>query len=204
MVPKKIVAIGASSCEGKVDIEGGGFVGRLKRWHESIDQHNSVYNLGISGDTTPGMIKRLAVEAPPRRPDLILIQCGINDVIREGSKTAQTRYSFEDIRESITLLITYARAMAPVVFVSVYPIDESRTTPCSWRPINYLLADAREHARITKEVCGQLKIPYVDIFDAWIAGDYLPYLHTDGLHANSTGHERIFRAIQQKLLSVYP
>src|SRR3989344_1664180 len=62
MIPKRIAAIGASYCEGKVDPEGGGFVGRLRSWHESFIQDNHVFNLGISGDTTSDMLKRLEKE----------------------------------------------------------------------------------------------------------------------------------------------
>lgn len=203
-LPKKIVCIGASSCEGKVDIEGQGFVGRLRRYHEAFNQHNSVYNLGISGDVAENMVRRLLVEAPPRKPDLIIIQCGVNDFIRSPEKTSPTRYTPEQVEANVTRLVEEVLKMAPVILVSVYPINEEKTTPCSWRPINYLLEDAKLHAEITKRVAAQKSIPYVDVFGSWIEEDYKKYLYEDGLHAASAGHQKIFEMLKEKLMELYP
>lgn len=203
MIPKKIVAIGASSCEGKVDIEGGGFVGRLRRWHESMSEHNSVYNLGISGDTTEKVLKRISLEIPPRKPDLIIIQCGLNDFIHVGSKDAPYRFTLEQTRTNIMSMISESRKMADVLLVSVFPIDESKTCPCSWRDIYYLERDAQQSAELTKKISVEMAVPYIDAYDAFIKDDYKHYLFTDGLHPNSIGHEKIFQLIRSRLIELY-
>lgn len=203
MLPKKIVCIGASSCEGKVDVEGQGFVGRLRKWREAENQHNSVYNLGISGDTTHEVIARLKTEVPPRKPNLIIVQCGINDFIHEGGRVNPTRFTVAQVETNIGTIIQDAIKTSDVLYVSVYPIDETKTTPCSWRDIYYLADDARRCADISKKVTIEMNIPYVDVYNAFIKEDFKKLLHTDGLHVNSLGHQRIFEMIKIKLLEMY-
>jgi len=205
MIPKKIVAIGASSCEGKVDFEGNGFVGRLKTWHEGFDVHNhQVYNLGIPGDSTTGILKRIISEVSVRKPGLILIQLGINDTRREGSASAPCETSLTKFRANLTELIKKAKSLAEVIFVSVYPIDDSKTTPASWRPIYYFSRDAEKYAQAMKDVCRELKVPYIDIFNQWLKTNYKEkYLYKDGLHANSNGHKYIFEQVKSFLENRY-
>jgi lysophospholipase L1-like esterase len=203
MIPKKIVAIGASSCEGKVDALHGGFVGRLRAWHESLSDHHSVYNLGISGDTTEKVLKRLPLEVPPRRPNLIIVQCGINDFIHVGSKNSPIRFSIQQIQTNISSILTVAKEFADVLFVSVFPIDETKTCPCSWKDIYYLERDAKQCAKISQEIAMSMKVPYVDVYNTFIQEDYKKYLHVDGLHPNSLGHEAIFQMVKSKLIDIY-
>lgn len=203
MLPKKIVCIGASSCEGKVDTEGQGFVGRLRKWREAENQHNSVYNLGISGDMTRQVIARLKTEIPPRKPNLIIVQCGINDFIRDAGHEKPTRSTVEQVETNMRTIIHDAKKTSDVLFVSVYPIDEEKTTPCDWMDIYYLADDARRCADISKRVMTEMNIPYVDVYNTFIKEDYKKLLHTDGLHANSLGHQRIFEMIRDKLLEMY-
>lgn len=204
MLPKKIVCIGASSCEGKVDMDGQGFVGRLRKWRESENQHNSVYNLGISGDMSEDIIRRLKTESPPRKPNLIVVQCGLNDFIRDHNRNNPTRKTLQQIEVNVRTIIQDAKRMTDVLYVGTYPIDETKTTPCSWMDINYLADDARHCADISKKVTTEMNVPYVDVYNAFIKEDYKKLLHTDGLHANSQGHQRIFEMIKDKLLEMYP
>lgn len=203
MVPKRIVIIGSSSAEGKVDPKYGGFAGRLRVWHESIDQHNHVFNLAISGDTTSDMLNRLVPESAPRRPQLIILQHGLNDIIREGSKIAQVANPIFKFKENITSLITQGQSLGDVIMLSVYPINDSLTTPVSWKSIFYLFEDAKIYATAAKNICKNLHIPYVDIFNQWLQIDYKKYLHTDGLHANSLGHKKIFAELVKELKRIY-
>ena len=202
MIPKRIAAIGASYCEGKVDPEGGGVVGRLRSWHESFIQDNHVFNLGISGDTTSDMLKRLEKEMKPRKPDLILVVGGLNDFIRRESKIAKPDNTVEGYEKNIRDLIAKAKNLAPVLFVGVQPVDEARTAPVSWENIYYLLSDAKTATDITKKVCLEMKVPYVDVFGEFMKIDYKKYL-ADGLHPNSQGHQRIFELVKDKLIGVY-
>lgn len=205
MLPHKIVAIGSSSLAGVGDPQGGGFMGRLKKWHESNNFGNLLYNLGISGDTTTGMLKRLTSEASLRKPDLIIIASGLNDTRRIGKKDAPVTTPKDEFRNNITSLIKKGESLCDVVFVSVYPIDDTKTTPLAyWKKDYYYFMDiATEYAAIAKNVCNKENIPYFDVFNKWLETDYKKWLADDGLHANAEGHTRIYEELKNFLKDLY-
>jgi lysophospholipase L1-like esterase len=201
---KRIVAFGASTCEGKVDVEYGGFVSRLRTWMESIRPYNAVYNLGISGNITEQLLARIEQEAIPRKPDLIILQCGLNDFMRKGQIDAPTQSSLDQLTSNIKAIITKAKTISDVLLVSVFPIDESKTTPFHNKDWYYTLADAQIHANLTKAISIEKEIPYIDIFSEFSKVDYKKHLlFTDGLHANAKGHELIFNQIKDYLARNY-
>jgi lysophospholipase L1-like esterase len=102
MIPKRIVVIGGSTVHGQGDPDGGGFVARLRRWHETlIVDSNRVFNLGIGGDGVCEMLARGPGECRVRRPDLIILYPGLNDTRRVGGPDAPPQHSFESIRETL-------------------------------------------------------------------------------------------------------
>jgi hypothetical protein len=84
MPPGRIVIFGSSSICGTADYELGGFVNRFRFWYESIDSSYRVYNMGIWGEQTRGVIDRIAPEASVRRPHLIMVYPGFKDCRRQG------------------------------------------------------------------------------------------------------------------------
>ena len=203
MIPKRIVAIGSSSLYGMVDPDGQGYIGRLRKWLENQNEDYDVFNLGIGGDTTTGMLKRLRSEATIRKPDLILLTSGLNDTRRTGSRKAPATTSIKMFRENIQNLISTARRLCDVVFISVYPIDEKRTTPFKNTKYFYLMADAIEYTGLTEEICKKNNVPYLDIFNQWLKTNYLQYIYDDGLHCNSLGHNFIFEKLKDFLETLY-
>lgn len=203
MIPQRIVAIGASTVYGRVDVEGGGWVGRLRRWHESQHPRNAVFNLGIGGDTSSGFLQRLKLEVPVRRPDLILVSGGSNDAKKVDSRNAPVTTSLPQFEQNIREIIKLGQEIADLVFVSIYPVNESKTTPISWADNYYLLADLRHYAQATKEICEAGKVPYIDIFNEWLKTDYMSLLADDGLHPNSLGHQKIFESVRDFLIDKY-
>lgn len=205
MLPRNIVAIGSSSLFGLVDPKHGGYIGRLKTWYETNDINNKVYNLGISGDTTTGILKRLLNEVSPRKPDLILITTGLNDTRRVRLKESPSTIPIKQFEQNLKLLISEGSKIAKVAFVGVYPIDDSKTTPLSFWKKNYyyLMLDAIAYEKITSSVCKSENIPYLDIFKEWLKQDYTNLLFEDDLHANELGHEKIFQSLKQFLLDLY-
>lgn len=204
MIPERIVVIGASSVQGRVDPKGGGWVGQLRKWHESNARHNAVYNLGIGGNTTRDLLKRLKPECKVRNPDLIIFSLGLNDSRRVGSKTGPNDVSKNQFQMNLTKLIGIAKKMAEVIFISNYPIDDHKTTPIPWAPkYFYLLKDAEQYGNLTKKIILSRNIPYLDIWSEWFKKDYKKLLHKDGLHANSKGHRAIFLSVKKFLEDRY-
>lgn len=89
---KTIVCVGDSLVEGEGDERGlDGWVGRVR---QKLGQRDCrVYNLGIGGDTTLGVLHRMG-EACVRNPDILLVACGLNDV-KVGRESGLSKLSFE-------------------------------------------------------------------------------------------------------------
>ena len=126
MTPTRIIVIGASSVQGRIDPESGGWTGRLRKWHESNTRHNAVYNLGIGGNTTEDLLGRLKSECKARLPDLIIFSLGLNDARRIGSPKAPNDVSPEKFQANIKKLIKISKKITDVVFVGVYPINDKK------------------------------------------------------------------------------
>ena len=206
MLPQRIVAIGSSSLFGLVDPQGGGYIGRLKTWHENQNINNKVYNLGISGDTTTGMLKRFPPEVSIRKPNLILITSGLNDTRKIGGKSKPPTTPVEQFKKNIETLIKKGKTLTDVVFISVFPIDDKKTSPLLyWNHDDYFycMTDAIKYAKIVNSICETERVPYLDIFNEWLHQDYKQWLFEDGLHANAVGHEKIYKSLKSFLLNLY-
>ena len=208
MIPQRIVAFGGSNLFGLIDPKGGGFIGRLKTYHEGQDVHNMVFNLGISGETTTDILKRLLPEAAIRKPDLIIIAIGLNDTKRIGGKTGEITTPKEQFEDNIKMLIKQAQSLSRVILLSHFPPVEEKTAPLTYwnKSYYYLKNDAIKYMQIVKEICDKEKIPYLDIFNKWIKKDYSHLLFIDGIHANEKGHSVIFEDLKAflKQLIVLP
>lgn len=203
-LPQRIVAIGASSCFGKGDPLGGGFIGRFKEWYENDDESESffVYNLGIPGDTVGGILKRIK-EIEVRRPDLIILQTGCNDCLRKEFRDSPSQTSLSDFKKQLTRLIKRLQKISKVIVVSTYPLDEIRTSPVMWAKHYYLLKDVIEYSNATEVIADKLRVTFIDIMTDWLDKEYNLFLSEDGLHANPNGHEYIFQKLRDRFLNNY-
>lgn len=206
MIPRRILAFGASSVFGRVDPEGGGYIGRLKTWHEKNSRNHAVFNLGIGGDTTIDLLSRFLPEATAknRNPNLIIFSIGHNDSRRIGSKNNPNSTELSLFKENIQELLKQAHSLCDVVFVGIHPIDDGKTQPLVGHDFCYLLDDAKSYSYAAKEICEEMGVPYLDIFNKFINKDYKNYLYEDGLHFNSEGHEKVFQELKIFLLKLYP
>lgn len=203
MIPQRIVAIGTSSFFGLGDPQHGGYIGRLKVWHESKNNNNVIFNLGISGntlgETTTQLLQRLVPETKVREPNLILLTSGINDIRRHSSRQNPPITLKEEFRNNIVNMIRQARSLADVIVISTFPIKEKHDSAD-----NYLLpSDLEKYTQIVKTVCQQEKVPYLDIYNEWAKEDYSQFLIEDGVHANEKGHENIFLKLKEFLEKNY-
>ncbi len=75
-----------------------GFAPALERVLNAAGTKASVFNAGVSGDTTAAGAQRLAftLDGLPRKPDLVIVGLGGNDMLR-GLDAAQTRQNLESI-----------------------------------------------------------------------------------------------------------
>ncbi|HYK08191.1 MAG TPA: GDSL-type esterase/lipase family protein [Candidatus Eisenbacteria bacterium] len=204
MIPHRIVAVGTSAFFGYGDLGNGGYIERLKRWHEAQDSKNAVFNLGISGatvgETTTQLLERLIPEASRRMPDLLLLTTGINDVRRPKGKESPPVTSPEQFKKNVHEMIRLSRQLTQnIVFISTIPIKEKHDSLD-----NYLLPeDVKKYASITKNVCEEENIPYLDVYNDWLSQDFERFLFRDGVHSNQEGYQEIFLKLKEFLLIVF-
>lgn len=206
MLPKRIIALGASSVFGRVDPVGGGFIGRLKTWHEKKSpMYNAVYNLGIESETIRDIIERLDKEVPQRKPDAILFSLGSNDSRRVGSKQASPTTSLAAFTQQVITLIKKAQKYTKnIIVVGAYPINDVLTQPLIKTDFYYSLSDLLPYIKETKSICKNMHIPYLDMYRILTrTKNYQKFLYKDGLHCNELGHEKIFKELRKMLIKLY-
>lgn len=204
MIPRRIVAIGTSAFFGVGDPLHGGFIGRLKQWHESKGDDNEFYNLGLSrekiGETTNEILERLVPESKVREPQLILLTSGINDIRRHGNPTAPSLTSLEQFETNIHDMIVKTKSVAKdCIFIGTSPIKDKHD-----RSDNYLLSeDAKTYALVVKKVCEEENVPYFDLYPLFPEETYEQFVTPDGVHPNEKAHEIIFEKLKEFLLKLY-
>jgi lysophospholipase L1-like esterase len=212
--PLKIIALGDSLVYGFGDPEGGGWVERLRRqWMSSEHSGHVLYNLGIRGDRVSQVSERLEQEfryrgeLRNRVPDLIILSVGVNDSARLRNIDGKNYTPFIEFQAEIEGLLIRSRQLCPVLFVGMTPVNETKMPFLDCFYYNH--QDQYLYKEATKSACQRLGIPYLDIFDIWMAkGDnwVRSQLSDDGLHPNSQGYQSLLQEVLswEPILQILP
>lgn len=203
--PLKIVALGDSLVYGFGDFVGGGWVERLRRkWMSPENSGHVLYNLGIRGDRTIQVYQRLEQEFSCRGelrnslPDLILLSVGVNDSPCLGKKEGKPFTDFTEFPTQIDNLLDLAQSFCPVIFIGMVPVDETKMPFLDCLYYSHL--NQYRYKEATKRACQNRQIPYLDIFDLWLARgeDWIKeQISADGLHPNVQGYQTLLQDILQ-------
>jgi lysophospholipase L1-like esterase len=206
----RVLVFGDSITQGFWDTEGG-WVARLRKHYDERqlkDLTNNdepvIFNLGISGDFTEGVIKRFENEFNarswrwPNEEFTFIFAIGINDTITIDGKewSRPERYSSE-----LYNLIELAKSKSnKILFIGLTPVDESRANGRPGKPKMYnneriILFDNALEKACQRNHVNYLK-PYEKIKAEMVNGNKL---FDDGLHPNNEGHELIFQLVQPEL-----
>lgn len=155
------------------------------------DTGMEVRNLGISGDTTGGMLARLqnltgvVCHGSPENMPVLLIMGGSNDIFYAGTDVGA--------RANIGAMIHQAMAahMLPVVGIPLPIAPED--APKGWGKIadfHKAAAQIEAYSRWLKDFCAAFGISYVDFRQDFLdaQGNVRRELFVDGLHPNAAGH----------------
>lgn len=201
--PLRIIAIGDSVIYGYGDYIGGGWVERLRRqWMSPGNRDRVLYNLGVRGDRVSNVYRRLKLEFDSRgelrnkRPDAIILSVGTNDSPRLGKVNGKFYTEFPDFQKHIAELLDLASALAPVLFIGMIPVNESKMPFLDCLYYNHL--DQYRYKEATLQACQERNIPYLDIFDLWLSRGET-WLNAqycdDGLHPNVEGYENLLNDV---------
>ena len=108
-----------------------------------------------------------------------------------------------EFQQAMKLLISEAQTVAPVLMMTGFPFDETRTTPYPGTESFYLLKDAEVYTNIVRTVCAESAVPVLDYFDLWSKRAQGDLLAEDGLHANPSGHQLLFEQLRDFLSDTY-
>lgn len=207
----RILVFGDSITQGFHDQESGGWCNRLiievmKREVESNYEYNkSVINLGISGDRTGDVLKRVKSETEARvlkyaasDYDVLLLAVGVNDS-QFVMDTRKNEVSVEEVIQNLKEILKQTKGfVGKVVLLGIAPVFDNRIQPMVWKATHgYANEDiARYNAAIQSfaEENGCLFINMDDVY-----GEESDTCLPDGIHPNAEGHRRIYEKVKNAL-----
>ncbi|MGU3377156.1 SGNH/GDSL hydrolase family protein [Chryseobacterium sp. M5A1_1a] len=184
---------GDSITYGEYDGVFGGWVDILKRYalqkfHEGNGDELILYNLGIGGETTEGLLKRMPTELGARNSadgNLVFIGYGANDLaIKEGIQVVEP----ETFKNNITTAVQHAKQFSNDIYlVSILPvsqkIDGVEVSSGKLRTNNEVVI----YNQILKEIAADQSLKYIDFYTAFLE-DKEFLLSADGVHPNEKGY----------------
>ncbi|MEG4915330.1 SGNH/GDSL hydrolase family protein [Microcoleus sp. B7-D4] len=200
---RKIVTVGDSITEaGKYP---GGYVWLLQRYLSALypDRQIEIVNAGISGNKATDMQARFQKDAIDQKPDLVMINVGVNDVWHAffdfqnrqfyPQGKLPTGVPLAEYREKITQMVLAAKAAGiRVILLSPTPIGENLDGPENRRLQEYIAA-MREIALQNQCLFIDLNGPCREVIGTYQkhAGKTLNLLAADGVHPNPSGYRII-------------
>jgi lysophospholipase L1-like esterase len=153
-------------------------------------------NLGISGDTTTNLLKRIKTETEARQwPGeriIVIVAIGTNDdALSQHDRVEPNLSKIVEILDSIaddTLLIGNTAC------------DEKLTRPVFWTDVHYKNDDLQKTEKIIEKIAKKYQKNFIPIFEQFKGRlDSGDNLLADGLHPNDDGHELIYQIVKPKL-----
>ncbi|MFA6073566.1 MAG: GDSL-type esterase/lipase family protein [Candidatus Woesearchaeota archaeon] len=191
----RICIWGSSIAKGAGDPFRGGWVERLRNDFDKNMNDVSVYNLGISGNTSDLLVKRFNVEYDARLPSIVIIGIGLNDSAFFGKRT-KPWVNLTKYEKNLYKLYNKAKKKSKVIFVTLTPVDESKTMPIPWREELYYSNDMiSKYNEKLKLFCEKNSVSIINLEGLLTKKDMM-----DGLHPNSEGHRKIYVIVKKFLI----
>lgn len=181
-----VVAFGDSLYAGYGLDAGEGFAPELQRQLAARGTSVTVFNAGVSGDTSGAGQLRLAftLDGLPKRPDLVIVGLGGNDLLR-GIEPAQTRQNLTAIltelqRRDIPVMLTGMRA-----------------------PPNMGAEYVRDFESIYTDLAARFDAPLYPFFFEGIYGNSTLFL-PDGIHPTAAGIDVVVERVAPLVAEALP
>ncbi len=150
---------------------------------------NSFSN-GISGYTSSQLLLILPKYIQEIKPNIITIQCGLNDCNYWVTDKGFPRVSKECYRNNLNKMIDLANKfeIEKIIFIGSHPVTKKILGPMT------LEKSRQEYNKIFIEVAQNRKITYIDIESQF--ENINEYLLIDGVHLNKKGHIKYAEIIE--------
>jgi lysophospholipase L1-like esterase len=199
----RILVFGDSITQGFGDTEGG-WVERFRHDYDvetikdlrANTNYPTIFNLGISGDTTTNLLKRIESETEarlwPGERIIVLIAVGTNDdALSQHDSVGPNLSKMIEILDPVT---------DDILLMGNTACDEKLTRPVFWADVHYKNEDLHKTEQIIKATANKHSKKFIPIFDRFKEElDKGKNLLADGLHPNNEGHELIFHIVKPEL-----
>ncbi len=183
---------GDSITYGEYDGVFGGWVDILKRF--ALQKYNEgsdeliLFNLGIGGETTDGLVKRIPYEMAARNAadgNIIFIGYGANDLaVKEGNYIVTPEQFQANILTAVQLAKQYAQ---DIYLISILPISQSIDGVVAASGKLRTNDEILIYNQILKNIAAENSLYYVDFHSAFL-DDKEVLLSADGVHPNEKGY----------------
>lgn len=199
-----IYAFGDSITYGAWDIEKSGWVARLRQFLDDLQDKNPdyyalLYNLGIPGETTDGLVNRFENELTARKrhnhDSIFIFAFGANDVAYLVEEN-RFRVSKEKFGENLAQVIEKTQGITKkILLINTLPVvEEKNSVPRNGK--TRLNKHIEEYNQVLQELADKYDVKLIDVFSKFAEQDYKKlFVPDDGLHPNSEGHRIMFETI---------
>ncbi|MDE5756651.1 MAG: hypothetical protein K2I23_06135 [Clostridia bacterium] len=154
----------------------------------------TVYNRGISGDTSDKLLERLQDNALNIAPQNLVVLVGTNDLSR--------KISADIICDNICKVIDKSKEaeVEKIIICSLLPVNKAINSNMVGTRKN---SDIKEVNAKLKNICQQKKVVFVDLYTIFEDkdGNFDKKYTYDGLHPNASGYIVITAALKEVLNS---
>lgn len=183
---------GDSITYGEYDGVFGGWVDILKRY--ALQKYNEgsneliLFNLGIGGETSEGLVKRIQNEMTSRNSadgNIVFIGYGANDLaVKDRIQMVDTN----QFKTNIEIAIQKAKEFSnEICLVSILPISERIDSKISATGKIRTNEDVLFYNQILKNIATENSLIYIDFHSAFLKDKEI-LLSKDGVHPNEKGY----------------
>lgn len=178
---------------------------RAFMWTNPVTETFAFYNLGLGSQTTEQIASRYDLQVLPLRPDILVLQAGINDLKTIPLFPERKQHIIQRCKDNLTEIVQKAISDgSTVVLTTIFPLGEI--------PLERRLVWSEDVAFAIDEVNVYLKSlggPSVIILDTEqiLAGEngiVQRHYSLDFLHLNSQGYEALNKALLSLLETTPP
>lgn len=186
----RVLVFGDSITQGFWDTSGG-WVQRIRTVYdkETIKTDYdlpTIFNLGISGNSSRDIVERFEAETKARCQDEelgFIFAVGLND---SRTKSGVNFSEPEEYKSNLEkLLVMASRYSNKIVFVGLTPCVEERSNPVSWSDTGYTNDRIRMFNQVLKDFCHDNALEFIDTLTPFTEAEAKTELLPDSLHPNN-------------------
>ena len=191
---------GDSITYGEYDGVYGGWVDLLKRYchskySESTNEVN-IFNLGIGGETTSRLLKRMEVEFAARlSPDenVVFLAYGANDIVFVNGLQNVNAWAFKkNLQEAISIAKEYTDTIHVLSILPIADAYDGIETPTKKTRNS---DDILKYNLLINELVTENNITHIDTYSLFV-NHKEQLLSNDGVHPNEFGYALIFEIVK--------